>query len=279
MARHRASFQLIGPSSSKLLERRSTSRLQHKQTHTHTINAWSIALKRSKKPSYTHSQNSMTEEVAFSGMLLSMVVWLWRSNTTHASAGEHTAGCTQRTQNDTHFFVFAVFTDLCSTCCCSATRAAPPGSCRRGRRGPRPGWRCSKHSHAGSSPGWHSPDLQRHHHSLCYEFSAEMQYYICTVLYFKDLYFDMFYKCSCDRLYVIVMYACPWDCRGKSSTLWILLLQKRYDSSFWVIHRKYIVGIFNLQAIHATAQTYRYRVRLFTQADRIVSWCAAHLHK
>lgn len=56
----------------------------------------------------------------------------------------------------------ALITDLCSRCCYSVTTAAPPGSCGTGRRGPRPGWLCSTRSHAGSSPGWHSQDLQRH---------------------------------------------------------------------------------------------------------------------
>lgn len=54
------------------------------------------------------------------------------------------------------------FTHRCSTCCYSATREAPPGSCRTGRREPKPVWRCNTHSHEEWSADWHSQDLQMH---------------------------------------------------------------------------------------------------------------------
>lgn len=145
----------------------------------------------------------MTEEVAFSGRLLPMVVWLWRSNTTHASAGEHTAGCTRRTQNDNKktLYLPSLLT------CVPRVVAVRPGQHRLEAVG-------EVEEGPGQDDDVVNTAMQDHHlagvaqtcrdtviHSLRYELSAEMQYYICTVPYFKDLYFDMFYKCPCDRLY------------------------------------------------------------------------------
>lgn len=62
-------------------------------THTNTLNAKKTggAKKKKKQEHSTHSQNSMTGEVALASKLLALAIMLHWSNWTHVSAGE----CTQ----------------------------------------------------------------------------------------------------------------------------------------------------------------------------------------
>lgn len=105
----------------------------------------------------------MTGEVVFSGRLL-LTVWFRWVNRMHVSVGG--PKIFKKAKVSLLFrkpaLMLAACADRCSMCCYSVTRATPPGSCRPGRKAPRPGWRCSKRSRAGSSPGWRIRDLCGH---------------------------------------------------------------------------------------------------------------------
>lgn len=148
MARHTASRQLTGPSSSNLAVRWSTSRLEHTQTYIMPKRQGGGVKKKERKetrklhslPKLHDGRGCVGQQAAHIGHHVPLV----KLDTRLCGGDAHkTSSPVAPEARHNYFFKMkwrpSPFAHRCSTCCCSATTAAPPGSCRTGRRGPRPG--------------------------------------------------------------------------------------------------------------------------------------------